>query len=79
MRDERSSTDSETVGPMQANLDRGTPQILASYGLIGAILLLGGVGFLADRYLGTSPWCLLAGLAVGLAVGFYQLSRVLRR
>ena len=79
MRDERSPDTGDSVGPMQANLDRGTPQILASYGLIGAILLLGAIGFLADRYLGTSPWCLLGGLAVGVVVGFYQLSRVLKR
>lgn len=78
MRNERSPEDGDTVGAMQANLDRGKPEILASYALIGAILLLGGVGFLADRYLGTSPWCLLAGLAVGLCVGFYRLSQVLR-
>jgi F0F1-type ATP synthase assembly protein I len=33
----------------------------------------------ADRYLGTGPWCLLAGLIAGLGIGSYLLARVLRR
>jgi F0F1-type ATP synthase assembly protein I len=53
--------------------------IAVSYALIGAIMLLGGAGLAADRYLGTGPWCLLAGLIAGLGIGFYQLARVLRR
>jgi F0F1-type ATP synthase assembly protein I len=64
---------------MQENLDRGEPVILASYTLIGAILLLGGAGFVGDRYLGTNPWGLLAGLLAGLCIGFYAIARVLRR
>ena len=69
----------DAVESMQGNLDRGESMIVASYGLIGAIMLLGGGGFLADRYLATKPWCLLAGLAAGLLIGFYRLARVLRR
>ena len=48
MNDERLSMERHAVESMQGNLDRGEPAILASYGLIGAILLLGGIGFLAD-------------------------------
>jgi F0F1-type ATP synthase assembly protein I len=47
----------------------------ASYTLIGAILLLGGMGFGLDRWLGTSPWLLLGGLLLGLIVGFYELAK----
>jgi len=79
MRDERVSMDRDAVESMQSNLDRGTPAIGASYALIGAIMLMGGAGFAADLYLGTTPWCLLAGLIVGLCIGFYQLARVVRR
>lgn len=78
MRDERVSMDRDAVESMQVNLNRGEPAIVASYRLIGAIMLLGGVGWGADRYLGTGPWCLLAGLIIGLGIGFYQLARVLR-
>jgi F0F1-type ATP synthase assembly protein I len=78
MRDDRVSMDRNAVESMQDNLSRGEPVILASYALIGAILLLGGAGFLADRYLGTSPWCLLIGLLAGLCIGFFRLGRVIQ-
>jgi len=63
---------------MEENLQRGGPGILAAYGLIGAILLLGALGLVADRVLASSPWGLLAGLVAGICVGFYWLARVLR-
>ena len=47
---------------------------MAGYSLIGAILLLGGIGYALDARLGTAPWLLLAGLLLGLIVGFYQLA-----
>jgi F0F1-type ATP synthase assembly protein I len=79
MRNERVSMERDAVESMQSILNRGEPAIMASYALIGAIMLLGGAGFAADRYFGTGPWCLLAGLIAGPAVGFHQLARVLRR
>ena len=78
MRDQRLSMERDAVESMQGNLDRGTPAIVASYGVIGAIMLLLMAGFLSDRYLGTKPLCLLAGLAAGLLIGFYRLARILR-
>jgi F0F1-type ATP synthase assembly protein I len=78
MRNMRVSMERDAVESMQGNLHRGQPGILASYGLIGAMMLLGAAGMAADRYLGTSPWCLLAGLIAGLCIGFYALARALR-
>ena len=78
MRDERLSMEHDAIESMQGNLNRGASLIAASYGLIGAIMLLGGAGFVADRYLETGPWCLLTGLIAGLAIGFYQLAVALR-
>jgi F0F1-type ATP synthase assembly protein I len=66
-----------SIRALQENLDRGEPAIFASYGLIGAILLLGGTGYLLDWWLDTSPWFLLAGLLAGVVVGFYGLVRVI--
>ena len=60
---------------LQDNVRRAGPAASAGYTLIGAILLLGGVGHLIDRWAGTSPWCLLTGLLVGLTVGFYELAK----
>ena len=64
---------------LQDSLDRNEPRIVASYALIGAILLLGGVGYAVDWWRGTSPWFLLLGLTVGILLGFYNLVASLRR
>ena len=52
---------------------------MASYTLIGAILLLGGIGYALDRWAGTTPWFLLAGLIMGIIVGFYELAKTVWR
>ena len=59
----------------QEQAEQAGPAAGASYGLIGAIILLGGIGYGIDRWLGSSPWGLLIGLALGLVVGFYGLAR----
>ena len=64
---------------LQDSLDRNESGIVASYALIGAILLLGGVGYAVDWWRGTSPWFLLVGLTVGILFGFYNLVASLRR
>lgn len=61
---------------MQENIRRAGPAATAGYTLIGAILLLGGVGWLVDRWQNTSPWFLLAGLLLGIVVGFYELAKI---
>ena len=33
------------------------------------------VGWLLDRWLGTKPWLLVAGVVLGAAAGFYELIR----
>lgn len=50
-----------------------------SYGLIAAIVVLGGIGYVLDRSLGTSPWLLIGGLLAGLAMGFYTLATLMKR
>ena len=60
---------------LQDNFRRSGPAAAASYTLIGAIVLLGGIGYAVDEWRGTSPWFLLAGLLLGLIVGFYELAK----
>lgn len=48
-----------------------------SYGLIGAILLLGGAGYLLDMLLGTGPWMLVGGLLLGVVIGFLELGKLI--
>ena len=56
-------------------MQRAGPAAAAGYTLIGALLLLGGIGYALDRWLGTAPWCLLGGLVLGIIVGFYELAK----
>jgi F0F1-type ATP synthase assembly protein I len=39
--------------------------------LMAAILVWGGIGWLADRWLGTGPWLLGVGALIGYAAGLY--------
>ena len=75
MPDERDPFLGKSLQYMQETVRRAGPAASASYTLIGAILLLGGIGFVVDRWLETPPWFLLAGLLMGIVVGFYELAK----
>jgi F0F1-type ATP synthase assembly protein I len=64
---------------MQESLRRAGPAAVAGYTLIGALLLLGGIGYALDAWRGTSPWFLIAGLLLGLIVGFFELAKIIWR
>ncbi len=55
------------------------PAASASYTLIGAIILLGGIGYVLDKWLNTTPYLLLGGLLFGIIVGFYELAKTMWR
>jgi ATP synthase protein I len=44
----------------------------AGLGIFFAVLSFMGFGWLLDRWLGTSPWLLVAGIVLGSVVGFYE-------
>ncbi len=60
---------------LQDNVVKSGSVAGASYTLIGAIILLGGIGYAVDAWRGTSPAFLLGGLLLGLIVGFYELAK----
>jgi F0F1-type ATP synthase assembly protein I len=62
---------------LQDNVTQAGPAASASYTLIGAILLLGGIGYAVDSWQGTAPWGLLVGLLVGIVIGFYELMKTI--
>lgn len=41
--------------------------------LLAGLIVLGGLGFLADRYVGTEPWGLGVGIMLGFAAGLYLI------
>ena len=57
----------------------GRPGGRRGYTLIGAILLLGGIGYAVDRWRGTAPWFLVGGLLLGIVVGMYELAKTVWR
>lgn len=52
------------------------PAAGASYTLVGSVILLGGIGYILDKWLNTAPYLLLGGLLLGMIVGFYELAKI---
>jgi F0F1-type ATP synthase assembly protein I len=76
---DRSSSLTRAMKALQAGVESAGPAAAASYALLGAILLLGGIGWALDARFGTSPAFVVTGLMLGVAVGLYQLAKVLWR
>jgi F0F1-type ATP synthase assembly protein I len=72
---DRDSSWLRSLASFQQNVRRSGPAAAASYTLIGAILLLGSVGYLLDEWLETSPGFLIGGIMFGVIVGFYELAK----
>ena len=66
---------SRSTKSFQARAEQAGPAAGASYTLIGAIMLLGGIGYGIDRWRGTSPWFLVGGLLLGIVVGMWELAK----
>ena len=64
---------SKAARSLQENASRSGTSAAASYTLIGAIILFGGLGYGFDVWRGTSPWGVFIGLMLGIIVGFYEL------
>lgn len=64
---------------LQANTQSAAPAVAASYTLLGAILLLGGIGYALDVRFGTTPVFVVTGLLLGVAAGLYSLAKILWR
>jgi F0F1-type ATP synthase assembly protein I len=60
---------------LQHTAGQAGPAAGASYTLIGAILLLGGIGYAVDYWRGTSPWFLVGGFVLGVVVGMWELAK----
>jgi F0F1-type ATP synthase assembly protein I len=62
----------------QDNVRRSGSAAGASYTLTGAILVFGAMGYLVDQWRGTGPRLVVAGLLLGIVVGFYELIKATR-
>jgi len=64
--------------------DESSWKALAELSSIGMTLVLATViglvaGYYLDRWLGTSPWLIMVGLGLGIAAGFVNLFRSVKR
>jgi F0F1-type ATP synthase assembly protein I len=48
----------------------------AALALVGSVIFMLFIGWVLDSFLGTAPWCLLGGIIVGAAIGFYQFFKI---
>ena len=48
----------------------------AALTLFASVVAFSGLGWLVDRWLGTNPWFLAAGVVLGSAAGLYQFVRL---
>lgn len=77
--DERTRRLARTLRDFQESAQRAGPAASASYALIGAILLFGGIGYGLDAWLHSAPWGVFGGLSLGLITGFYLLAKTVWR
>lgn len=64
---------------LQENIRRSGPAAGAAYTLVGGVVLFGGLGYVIDQWLAMSPVFFLAGVALGMVVGFYELIKTVSR
>src|SRR3954462_5248220 len=53
------------------------PYLDASWQLAGSVALWVLVGYFLDKWLHTTPWLLVAGAVLGMAIGFYLFFKAL--
>lgn len=51
----------------------------AGLAIFFSVLAFLGFGWMLDRWLGTAPWCLIGGILLGSAVGFYEFIKIMSR
>ncbi|MCX8032055.1 MAG: AtpZ/AtpI family protein [Thermoleophilia bacterium] len=50
-----------------------------AFTFVALVLVFAGLGFGADRWLGTEPWLMVLGVFVGAGLGFAYLALILFR
>ena len=48
----------------------------AALSIFFSVLVCFGIGWALDRWLGTSPWLVVAGIVLGSAFGLYEFVRL---
>jgi len=67
------------LGDMVHSYRKAAPYINATYVLIAAIAFFGVIGWWLDGKFLTKPLFFIVGLFIGLATGFYQFFKLLKK
>ena len=79
MAEEERGDGSDGLTETARGLRSAGPWMDLTWRFLGAGVFWGVAGYLADRWLDTSPWLLLAGSTVGIVVGFVAFWRSFQR
>ena len=66
-----------TFRRMSELVRQSSPYIGAVYVQMGAIVLLGGIGYMLDRWRDSFPLYFVIGIGVGIVVGLYELAKLM--
>jgi ATP synthase protein I len=55
---------------------RGAVMYGAALSIFFSVLVGFGIGWALDKWLGTTPWMVVAGIVLGSALGFYEFIRL---
>jgi F0F1-type ATP synthase assembly protein I len=65
----------QSLKQFQRFVHKAGPSASVAYTLLSAVLILGALGYYADKYFNSSPLFILVGLSLGLIIGFYELAK----
>jgi len=64
---------SKSIKQFQRFVRQSVPAASAAYTLLGSVIFLTLIGYMADKYFNSSPVYILIGLGLGILIGFYEL------
>ncbi len=76
--DKKKSDISRSLNSFQKIIRQSGPAATASYGLIASILIFTYAGWYIDELNDSSPMAIIAGLFIGMVIGFYHLIKAMR-
>ena len=63
---------------IQYAFKKAAPYLNISYALLGGMAFFGFIGHWLDKKFATEPYLLLVGIFIGLALGYYNMIKVIQ-
>ncbi len=75
----RGGSQESPAGGWQQSVRAAAPYLGLGVELAVTMALCTGAGYWADQWLGTLPWCTLAGAALGMTAAFVHVFRISKK